>query len=90
MDFPKLWPAYSRRLVFFMNIKKGRFRDKIDDFLREEHLMEIGKSILINKRGYYYQDLETRSLVKICYYSKFFCNFLINRICEKSEVIQKA
>ena len=44
---PSLWPVYSRRLLFLLNIGNGFFKNKITELLSHEHLSEIGYNIHI-------------------------------------------
>ena len=48
LSIPSLWPAYNRRLVFFLNISSGIFKNKIWDLLSYEHLSEIGYNVYID------------------------------------------
>ena len=45
LSIPSLWPAFNRRLVFFLNISNGIFKGKIRELLSHEHLAEIGYNV---------------------------------------------
>lgn len=59
ISIPTLWPAFTKRLVFYMNIGKGPFMSKVSEILSKSHLSEIGYNIHTEKKGYYYTDSET-------------------------------
>jgi len=108
LNVPSLWPANEKTLNFYLNIKPGPFMSKIDEILREEHLLEIGRKIryqtskvnhptrfkpkypIIPKTTTFYKDMVTSDNIRISYHNKFFCNHLIQKICENCVVIQRA
>ena len=56
LSMPKLWPAFSRQLVLFLNVHDRKFKNKINELLSYEHLNEIGYNVYVDKHSHSYVD----------------------------------